>query len=164
MWLASAVPDAPGDLYPSGLPVQELFGVPVHVLVIHGALVMLPLASIGLIFIATGISRSKRYGGAVALLALFGFLASYLAVASGEDLARSYGYSEQEHFQLGYWVPWFGVAVVVASTLLWLLDKKPPKRGGPAKVIALLSFLIGALTIVLVAWTGISGSQLTWGH
>ena len=162
MWLASVVPDAPDDLYPSGLPVRELFGVPVHVLVAHSAVVLLPLAAIGLIFIATSITRSKRYGGAVALLAVLGFLASYFAVASGEDLSRAFGYADQQHFRLGFWVPWFGLAVTVAATLLWLLDKKPSKRGGPAKIIALVSFVVAAAAIALVAWTGLSGDQLTW--
>ena len=111
---------------------------------------------------ASGIKRSKRYGGAVSLLALVGFVTGFLAMASGRDLARALGYAEQQHFQLGAWVPWFGLALLVCATLLWLLDKKPPKRGLPAKLIAVAALVVSVATIVLIAWTGITGEQLTW--
>lgn len=162
MILATVVPDAPDGLYDSGLPIQELFGVPIHPLVVHSALVLLPLAAIGLIATSTSIRRSKRYGGLVALVATVGFVMAFLAVTSGRDLAGAFQYTDQLHFQLGEWVFWFGLALMVVCGLLWLLDKKPSERAAPAKLLALLGMVVAVATIALIAWTGITGEQLTW--
>ena len=108
MVVGSVVPDAPSGIYDSGLPFDSLFGVPVHPWWCTPPPCCCRIAAIGLIFMATGISRSKRYGGAISLIALFGFVAAFLATASGRDLAVALGHGEELHFQLGEWMPWFG--------------------------------------------------------
>lgn len=163
MVVGSVVPDAPDGIYDSGLPFDSLFGIPVHPLVVHLAAVLLPLAAIGLIYIATGIRRSKRYGGAVSLLALLGFASAFLATASGRDLAAASGYGSELHFELGEWVPWFAAVLLALATALWVVDKKPSQRGAPGKILALVGLIAGAATTVLVVWTVITGDQLTWG-
>jgi uncharacterized membrane protein len=163
MVVGFVLPDAPSGIYDSGLPFDSLFGVPVHPLVVHAAAVLIPIAAIGLVFIATGIRRSKRYGGAISLIALFGFVAAFLATASGRDLAVAQGHGEELHFQLGEWIPYFALALLVLATGLWVLDKKPSQRGAPAKLFALLGLVAGVATTALVVWTVITGDQLAWG-
>lgn len=156
------VPSAP-SLYEGGLPVDTVFGLPIHPLVVHAAVVLLPLAAVGLIVMATDLKRSRRYGGAVVLLAASAAASAFLAVASGRDLAARYGYGEQAHFELGEWMPWFASALLAATVLLLLLDKKPPSRSAVGRIVALVSVVIALATIVATIRTGHLGAELTWG-
>ncbi len=151
------------SIYEGGLPIETIFGLPVHPLATHAVVVLLPLASVGLIVSASGIKRSKRYGGVVALLAGLAALSAFIAMASGRDLAARLGYGQQQHFELGEWMPWVGFAVFGAATLLWLLDKKPPTRGGLGKIVALVSIVVGVVAIVATVYVGYLGASLTWG-
>jgi uncharacterized membrane protein len=151
-------------IYDGGLPITEVFGLPLHPLVVHAAVVLLPLSALGLMFMATSVKRSKQYGGAVVLLSGVAAASAFLAMASGRDLAASLGYGPgQQHFDLGGWMPWVGLALFGTALLLWLADKKPAKRSGLGKVVALLSFVVAIGTIALTVWTGHLGASLTWG-
>jgi hypothetical protein len=159
--LALAAPSA--GLYDGGLPITEVFGLPLHPLIVHAAVVLLPLASIGLVVMATSIARSKRYGGAVALLAGVGALSAFLAMASGRDLRTALGYGSSDHFTYGEWMPWVGLALFGTAVVLWLLDKRPPKRSGLGKVVALLAYPVALATIAATVYVGHLGAKLTWG-
>lgn len=156
------VPPAPG-IYGGGLPIKEIFGLPVHPLVVHAVVVLVPLASFGLILMATSIKRSKRYGGPVTLIAGIGAGAAILAMASGRDLAARFGYGAQEHFAMGQWMPWVALAVFLNCLLLWLMDKKPPKRSLPGTVLSIAGLVVAAVAIGATVYTGHLGAELVWG-
>ena len=137
-------------------------GLPLHPLLVHGAVVLLPLAGLGAIFIATNIKRSKSFGGAVSLLAAVAALFGFLAMASGRDLAAAIGYGEKQHFVLGGWLPWFGLALFVVTLLLWLMDKKPPKRNLLSKILSIIAIAIAIGTIGWTVYVGHLGAELTW--
>ena len=157
-----ALPPAP-IIYGGGLPLKEIFGLPVHPLVVHAVVVLVPLASLGLIMMASGIRRSKRYGGLVTLIAGIAAVSAFLAMASGRDLAERFGYGAQEHFAMGRWMPWVGLAVFANCLLLWLLDKKPSQRNLPGKVLAIAGFVVAAAAIGATVYTGHLGAELVWG-
>lgn len=163
--VASALLGMPGvdGIYDGGLPITQVFGLPLHPLVVHAAVVLLPLSAIGLIMMASGIKRSKKYGSVVVLLAGVAALSTFLAMASGRDMAAGRSYGPQQHFELGGWMPWVGLAVFVAALLLWLADKKPPKRGLPGTLLAVLSVLVAVAAIGATVWVGHLGAELTWG-
>jgi uncharacterized membrane protein len=156
------LPPAPGS-YGGGLPIKEIFGLPVHPLVVHAVVVLVPLASLGLIVMATSIKRSKRYGGPVTLIAGIALGSAFLAMASGRDLAARFGYGAQEHFEMGEWMPWVALAVFVNCLLLWLLDKKPPKRSLPGTVLAIAGLVVAVVAIGATVYTGHLGAELVWG-
>lgn len=153
----------PSEILGGGLPFKEFLGLPVHPLVVHGAVVLLPLAAIGVFAMATDIKRSKKYGFLVTVLAAVAGVFSLLAVASGRDLAVSLGSGQQQHFELGELLPWFALALFGAALLLWLIDKKPTKRGLPGKILALVAIVVGVATIGWTLYTGHLGAELTWG-
>lgn len=163
--VASAVLGTPAvdGIYDGGLPITQVFGLPLHPLVVHAAVVLVPLSAIGLIFMASGIKRSKTYGSIVVLLAGVAALSTFLAMASGRDMAQGRSYGPQQHFEYGGWMPWVGLALFVAALLLWLADKKPPKRSGFGNVLAILSMVIAVAAIVATVWVGHLGAELTWG-
>ncbi len=153
----------PDELYGGGFFVKEVFGLPLHPLVVHAAVVLIPLAALGLIVMVSGATRSRRFGGAVTLLAVLGATSAFVAMASGRDLAERFGYGEQRHFELGGWMPWVGLALLATTALLWLLDKRSPSRGMPGKVVALLALGVAVGAVAMTVVTGHLGAELTWG-
>ena len=150
-------------IYEGGLPIEEIFGLPVHPLVVHAAVVLIPLASLGLVLMATSIKRSKRYGAVVTAIAGAAAVSAFLARASGRDLAERFGYGDQQHFDLGEWMPWVGLALFANCLLLWLVDKKPSSRSFPGTMLAIAGFVVAAVATGMTVWTGHLGADLVWG-
>jgi uncharacterized membrane protein len=150
-------------IYEGGLPIEEIFGLPVHPLVVHAAVVLIPLASLGLVLMATSIKRSKRYGAVVTAIAGAAAVSAFLAMASGRDLAERFGYGDQQHFDLGEWMPWVGLALFANCLLLWLVDKKPSSRSFPGTMLAIAGFVVAAVATGMTVWTGHLGADLVWG-
>ncbi len=151
-------------IYEGGLPLKEIFGLPVHPLVVHAVVVLIPLASLGLVLMATSIKRSKRYGAAVTAIAAVAAASAFVAMASGRDLAERFGYGQQQHFEIGGWMPWVGLALFGNCLLLWLVDKKPASRSFPGTMLAIAGFLIAAAATGLTVYTGHLGADLVWGN
>jgi len=146
-----------------GFPIKEVFGLPLHPLVVHAVVVLLPLASIGLIVMASGIKRSKQYGGLVTLIAGVAMVSAFTAAASGRDLAARLGYGEQDHFTFGQWLQWVAVALFMATLALWLLDKKPSSRGTAGGIVAIVGVVVALIGIAATVYVGHLGADLTWG-
>jgi hypothetical protein len=152
------------DLYDGGLPITEVFGLPVHPLVVHGAVVLLPLAAIGLILMSASAKHSKRYGGLVVVVALVAWLFSILAMLSGRDLRAAQGRpADLDHFVWGGWLPWAGLALFGVTALLWLADRKASARSGLGVVVSLVGFVVAAGTLAATIYVGHLGAELTWG-
>lgn len=161
--IAAAPPPAQG-IYDGGLPLTEVFGLPVHPLVVHGAVVLLPLAAVGLILMAASRKHAKSYGGLVVILALVAWVFGLLAMLSGRDLAAALGYgSDDPHFVWGNWLPWVGLALFGTTLLLWITDRRSPSRNGLGTLLALVGFVVGAATIAATIYVGHLGADLTWG-
>lgn len=152
------------ELYESGLPISEIFGMPLHPLLVHGAVVLLPLAGVGAIYCATKDKRSKQFGGAVSLIALVGTIFAFLSMASGRDLRDAMGMGSRQHFELGEWLPWFGLALTVAMFVMYFLDKKSKAKRNPiVTILSLGVMVIGLATIGWTVYTGHTGAELVWG-
>ncbi|MUH44892.1 MAG: cytochrome b5 domain-containing protein, partial [Actinobacteria bacterium] len=84
------------------------FGLPLHSLVVHAAVVLVPLAAIGAVVMAFSPRFSRRFGALVVVVAIVGFGSSFIAKESGEALARRVGLPA-EHAQLGDLMPVFAL-------------------------------------------------------
>lgn len=151
------------------MEIETLFGLPAHALVVHAAVILLPLAAIGLIVVAA-IPRARRlYAPIVLGLALAATVAVGLAQQSGESLEERVDETElvEEHAEQGETVlPW-AIAVTIASALVaaepYLRDRS--RRLSPRAVTAVL---LGASLIAAAGatWTvidvGHSGATSVW--
>ncbi|MGN6333105.1 MAG: DUF2231 domain-containing protein [Motilibacteraceae bacterium] len=99
-------------------------GVPVHPLVVHAVVVLLPLGVLGALAIALRTSWRERYGRLVVGVLLLATLAIPVATQSGEALAARVGYPGQ-HAQLGEQLLWFALPLLVVTALLVLLSRRP---------------------------------------
>lgn len=142
-------------------------GLPVHALVVHGVVVLLPLAALGTIAIAVRPAWRLRYGPLVALLAAGGTAMVPVAVRSGERLAERVG-DPGRHADLGRTVLFFAIPVLVLAVALWLLERRrsrDPDVGPPPLVqhaIAVVAVLAAVALTVQVVRTGDAGSRVVW--
>jgi uncharacterized membrane protein len=151
------------------MELDSLFGLPAHPLVVHAAVVLVPLAALATILTAA-IPRSRRHYAPVALgLALVATIAVGLAQGSGESLEERVDETElvEEHAEQGETVlPWAIALTIVAAgvTAAPMVTRRSPKLS-PMTVTAVLvvaALITGAGATWSVIDVGHSGAKATW--
>jgi hypothetical protein len=145
---------------------ETVLGLPLHVLVVHATVVVLPVAA--LLLVATVlVPRLRTWAGPLPLLLAIGSLVLVpLTTASGENLERAVGTSPaiNAHAALGEMVIWWVLALVAVAAASYglRLRGRTPQRGLTV-AIAVLGVVVGVGTVVQVALTGHSGAEAVWG-
>jgi len=139
-------------------------GIPVHALVVHAVVVLVPLAAIGAVLMAVRPSFSRRFGSLVVIIAGIGAASSLVAKESGEQLALRVG-EPDPHVELGDVMPLFASGLLVLVLVFWLFDRGiPANRSRPAWLVVLaVVMVIGA--VAATWWTirvGDSGAKAVW--
>jgi uncharacterized membrane protein len=142
---------------------MNIFGLPLHPLVVHAAVVLIPLASLGALVVVVSQRARERFGWLTVAFAVAAAGAAIAARLSGEALAQSLGGIEPliaTHRQYGELTPWPAVALAVLLPAGLLIRS----RSKPAWVAAAVLTAIAALAgLVLVALTGDAGARAVWG-
>jgi predicted membrane protein DUF2231 len=141
-------------------------GLPVHILVVHAVVVLIPLMA--LVTVAFTIRPKWRPGLGWAVLGnLVATGAAFVAKEAGENLQTRLSNQlgqpvATDHAELGDKLPWFAVALLVASVVAWVLTRAD--GAGRARVGTALVLVV--VTGVLAGWwtfrTGDSGSRAVW--
>lgn len=139
-------------------------GLPVHTLVVHAVVVLVPLAALGAIAIAVRRPWRRRYGVLVAIAAALGAALTPVATASGEALERRVG-NPGTHAALGDQLIWFVIPLLVLVLALVALDRRGPTRSSASllQVVAALVVVAALATTVQVVRIGDSGARAAWG-
>jgi uncharacterized membrane protein len=147
----------------------DLFnGLPVHPLVVHAVVVLLPLAVIGTIAIAVRPTWRLRYGYLVVTCAAIATVLIPVATSSGEALEERVG-EPGSHAELGEQLIWFAIpTLVLALALVWLARRAEAGKTAPGPewlptAVAVLAVIAGLATTVQVYRVGDSGARVTWG-
>ena len=146
-------------------PFDTINGLPVHALVVHAVVVLLPLAAIGAIAIAIVPKLSLRFGVLVWLGALAAFGAALVAERAGRVLEQRVGLPEEhaQHANWGEQVKFYAAALAVVSFLMWIIDRRTAgHRSTAAKIIAIVLILAGVAALYGVFRAGDSGSRAVW--
>lgn len=141
-----------------------LNGLPVHPLVVHAVVVLLPLAVLGAIGIAVVPRWRQRFGVLVLAVTVAAVVAIPVATQSGEALERRVG-DPGAHAELGDQLIWFALPLlVVVAALVWM-DRRAgePSRRGLTLVVAVLAVVVGVANLVQVYRIGDSGARAAWG-
>ena len=151
----------------SGGPFDLINGLPVHPLVVHAAVVLVPLTAIGVIVMAAWPRFSQRHGWLVVGTSLVALGSSFVAKESGEGLEERIGEPGFDHAELGDIMPIFAAALAVAVVVLWLIDRRAPGDGpaprrGLRIVVAILAVLIAVANMFWVYRVGDSGAKSVW--
>ena len=152
-------------------------GIPVHPLVVHAVVVLLPLAIVGTIVIAVVSRWRTPYGPLVVATALVATVLIPVATSSGEELERRVG-DPGKHAALGDQLIWFAIPLLVLVAILVLLQRSRDRADGLSKgetssarrvpgsglvlVVAVLAAVAAVASGVQVYRVGDSGAKAVW--
>lgn len=160
-------------------------GLPIHPLVVHAVVVLVPLAALGTIAIALRPAWRSTFGPLVVVAGILSVILCPIATSSGETLQKRVG-DPGEHAALGDQLVWFVIPVAVLALALVLLERRrtparPTNDGGGTvddtgssttsgsrapvalKVVAVLAVIAALATGVQVYRVGDSGAKAVWG-
>lgn len=142
-------------------------GTPLHPLVVHAVVVLLPLATLGTLAIALRPRWRRPYGPLLVAATLVATVLCPVATSSGEALEKRVG-DPGSHAALGDTLVWFALALVVLSALLVHLERRDTsagdaRRGRTIQVVAALSVIAALASAVQVYRVGDSGARAAWG-
>ena len=157
--------------------LTEIAGIPSHPLLVHGAVVLLPLAALALLLAAWWPAARARLGAGLPVLALVAAVACYLAKESGERLEKlpsmaSMRAQIEEHSTQATATFLWSVGLLVFAVLVWAGSSSvvAARFSGAtvlsgrigAVVLGVLSTLAVAASIWGVIAAGHSGATMVW--
>ena len=155
-------------------------GLPLHPLVVHAVVVLVPLAALGAVLVALRPQWRRRFGVPVLLLALVGVGAVPIATTTGEQLQGALPGPNpliEAHEARGETLLPVAVAFLVLLALAVLsgirADRVAATEDGPdsgstatltrlTTAAAALAAVAGLLSAGLVVWIGDSGATAVW--
>jgi hypothetical protein len=150
---------------------MEILGIPVHPLVVHAAVVLVPLVAIGTLIIAFWPKARARFGWLTAVFSLGGVGATLLARESGEELFESLGGEASptlsSHMSWGNQAFWPAIVMAVAlfSMMLAMRGKKVDQRASAWYwVSAVVAVAAAVVSLVMIIKVGHSGAASVWGQ
>jgi hypothetical protein len=156
---------------------MELDGLPLHPLVVHAAVVLIPLSAVLAVALAVASRWRWLTRWPAAAVAVVGVGLAFLATTSGESLEESrpgLGALVRQHRERGELLAdltvVLAVVVVVAALLLPGPSGLSSGRGAVARrvayadrVLPVLLVLVAVVVLVQVVLTGESGARAVWG-
>jgi hypothetical protein len=139
---------------------DTIIGLPIHPLVVHAVVVLLPLAALGIIAIALRPTWRRTYGLLVLAITFVATAAVPVAKLSGEQFAKRVGLTPQPHARLGAQLIWFAIPLLVLALALVVGDRRWSRRA--VTIVAALSVVAAVATTVQVVRIGHSGAKATW--
>ena len=150
-------------------------GIPLHPLIVHAVVVMVPLASL-LLLLAALSPRIRAWAGLLTpVAATIALVLVPLATQSGEALEKRVEASPtlEEHTELGDSLLYFVLVLAIAAWALWFVDRRAHAtaselgtvaagRSGLMMAVMVLSVVSVLATTVQVVRIGHSGATATW--
>jgi uncharacterized membrane protein len=149
-------------------PLDLILGLPVHPLVVHFAVVLLPLAALALIAIVIVPKWRQPFGWVVLAGLLVGTGASLLAKESGEAFAVRVGWPT-EHANLGDRLPLVAMVLFVVAAVWFWLQRRQAKAGRKGSsvltvVVGVAACILAVAASVLTVLVGHSGAAAVWSE
>lgn len=146
-------------------PLGMLAGLPLHPLMVHSAVVLVPLVAVGALVMSYLPSFSRRHGKLILILALIAQVSVFLAKMSGEAFAEILNKNVEKHAELGEIAPIVTLPMVALIYLRWRMDRSGSTFGSVlirrlTSVALIAASLVSLVVIVLV---GHSGASSVWG-
>jgi uncharacterized membrane protein len=147
---------------------SEVFGLPVHPLLVHATVVFVPLA-VAMVIGAVLVPRFRAWAGSLpAAVSLVALILTPLSTATGENLEHDLPNSAliERHAQLGDQLLFFTIALFVFATGYWWLTRRGvAENRWPRRLVVgvgVLAIVTAVATGVQVARIGHSGAEAAW--
>jgi len=149
-----------------------VFGLPLHVLVVHAVVVLVPLAVLGTVVVAVRPAARRRFGWLVVGVTAAATACVPIATGSGEDLRDRLVPTDliRDHAHLGDQLLVFvAVLFAVSTALVWFTRHDEPATASRAPkplvvTLAVLTVLSAAASGVQVVRIGDSGARAAWAE
>ncbi len=150
--------------------MDEIFGLPTHPLIVHAAVVLLPLSAIGVVATALFTGTRKVLAPIVLGLAVVSLASVFVAEESGESLDRRLDEGEEieEHEEAAEWVlPWAFLVTVGAAGVTFvepirrLLGNRVSAKTATGALVA-FGLVAGAGATAAIIATGHTGAEAVW--
>ncbi|HSK54008.1 MAG TPA: DUF2231 domain-containing protein [Jiangellales bacterium] len=146
---------------------ETVLGLPLHPLVVHAVVVLIPLTALGAVAVALVPRWLAPYSPLVALGALGGAVTAFVAKQAGDNLAESLELggpvAEQVelHGRYGLWTSVSSIPFAVLAVATYVLQRQ---RGpdGVTRVVAVLAAVAGLVVTGAAVLAGHSGSTAVW--
>ncbi len=168
---------------------ERFSGLPVHVLVVHAVVILVPMSAVAVLALAVRPRWRHTYGPLVALVTTGALASVPVATRSGTWLRDQLGYPADgfRHGELGDRVLWLVAPFWLLTLALLVLDRRMSadrpsggasrgfgnregRRGSsrarqpwPVIVVAVLAVVTGLAATAQVIRTGDSGAESVWG-
>jgi hypothetical protein len=146
-------------------PFGMLAGLPLHPLLVHSAVVLVPLVAIGALVMSYLPSFSRRHGKLILILALVAQVSVFLAKISGQAFSEILQKNVEKHAELGEIAPFVTLPMVVLIYLRWRMDRAGSSIGNVAlRRLTSVALVISSLaSLVMIFLVGHSGASSVWG-
>jgi uncharacterized membrane protein len=139
--------------------VDTILGLPVHPLVVHAVVVLLPLMAVVTVVVALRPAWRRTLAWPVVVLNAAVLGMTVVAKESGEALEKRLGVDISDHEAWGSRLPYVAAALLVVSLLVAIWRRNT--RFGPVAVI--LTLVVATLTVFWTVRTGHTGAIAVWG-
>jgi hypothetical protein len=155
---------------------DQINGLPVHALVLHAAVVFVPLLALAAIVYALVARWRSRIGWAVLLLAIVAPVSALVTMLSGTQLydnLKSEGRVSDagiaildDHMGFGTLTFWFSLALGIVSLIMVIATQRnSAKLPRPADLgLSVVMVALAAISGYYVFRTGDSGATAVWGQ
>lgn len=138
-------------------------GLPMHPLVVHAAVVLLPLSAIVLAVLSFTRLGRQRFTLPAFIFFAIGTVAAFVAKESGEALAARVGMPDQ-HAEWGSALTATAAATLVVAGVWWFLQSRPDPRPWAVRLVGLVMLVGCVAVIVLTVLVGHTGAEAVWGN
>lgn len=148
---------------------EQIDGLPLHPLVVHLVLVLVPLSALGAVLVAARPRWARTYGPIVAVLAVAAAVAALVAQQAGDALAAQFLYTSsleeiEQHGRWGLFVVNLSIAFAVTSVVSVVLAFTAAAGTRWQVVAGWLAAALGVAATVFAFLAGETGAASVWGY
>ncbi len=146
---------------------DTILGLPVHALVVHAVVILVPLSAAGVVAIAAVPRWRERFGTLVLLVSTAALVTVPVATRSGGKLEERIGAKGvvarqiDDHKEIGELVLWPTLAMWALAIGLVLISRRGSSKGA-VTVVAVLAALAAIVAAGVVVRAGHLGSTAVW--
>ena len=144
---------------------ETVFGLPIHPLIVHATVVIVPATAV-LLALTLFSPRVRAWAGPLPLLlAMASAVLSPLSTSSGESLEHMVGESSlvEKHAELGEGLIWWCLGMLVVAAASYFLRRNKRELTRALSIGLLVAGLVVSVgTLVQMALIGHSGAKAAW--
>lgn len=140
----------------------DVFGLPLHPLVVHAVVVLLPLSALGLIACVVVGRWRRTFAGLSVLGLIVGTVSAFVAMLSGNALAAQVGIPTA-HQSLGQVLPWVALVTLVLGAVWYFLQRGSDQQTPLTRGMGLAAAVAAVGSVAMTVLVGHSGATAVWG-